>query len=103
MKEFIKGQKVWIYTYEDGLSRAIFDRYFDNNYAYVSYPNHSKTNMKLIEKAQIHASEKLAVDYATAINYKRGWLKIEFEKNPDSKQYQQQKKDSIESFPEMWS
>jgi len=102
MKEFIKGQKVWVYTYDDGFFSAVFDRYSNNNSAYVLYHNKNKTNTKLFEKSQIHQSERLATDYATAINYKRGWLKREFEKYPNSAPYKQQKEDSIESFPEMW-
>ncbi len=102
MKTFTKGQNVWVYEYDLGLVTAKFDRYDKSNTGHIIYYKGEIEFPKLLELSQIHMSERLAKDYSTAINFKRGWLRREFERDPTAKHYQEQKANSIESFPEMW-
>lgn len=94
-------EKVWIYTYEFGLLEAFFLRYDASSTCHIEYRKGKTVFPKLIELINVHKTEDLARDYATAINFKRGWLRREWENNP-SAEYDLQKTQSIESFPEMW-
>lgn len=88
---------VWVYTYDLGILEAVFIRYGVRNLCHVDCGNGNV----LLETVNVHNTEDLATDYATAINYKRGWFKRELQNNP-SRRYDNQIQDSINSFPEMW-
>jgi len=100
MRKFKKGQKVWCYNYEQGL----FEAEIQDVTAHIgegmtiSTPSGSKI-VALIK--EMFESKELASHYATAINFKRGWLKREMENNP-SDIYRQQISDSMDSFPELF-
>jgi len=100
MKQFKTDQKVWHYNYENGLCLVSICDDKINVSGYTTILFNGKKLIVLLK--QLFETEKLARDYSTAINFKRGWLEREFEKHPDNIDYQIQKKDSIESFPELW-
>jgi len=100
MKQFELHQKLWFYSYDYGLASVELYNTTVNRAGYTTILlNNIK---KVVLLSQLFESKKLAMDYATAINFKRGWLQREFEKHPDNLTYKAQKRDSIESFPEMW-
>jgi hypothetical protein len=100
MKKFKKGQKVWCYNYEQGLFEAeIQDGIVCiGDGMTIITPTGSKI-VALIK--EMFETKELASHYATAINFKRGWLRREMENNP-SDSYRQQISASMESFPEMF-
>ena len=51
---------------------------------------------------EVFATKEEVANFATAINYKRGWLKREMENYPDSEHYKRQLSSSMDSFPELY-
>lgn len=100
MKQFKKGQEVWCYNYEQGLFSAEIqeDTVHIGEGMTILIPSGFKM-VALIK--EMFESQEMASHYATAINYNRGWLKREMEKNP-SDIYRQQLLDSMDNFPEMY-
>ena len=99
MSEFHKGQEVWCYNYAQGLFKAEVKDciIYYNSMNLIS----ADGKVLMVNTKEIFKTKELASYFATAINYKRGWLKREMETNP-STNYENQLKGSIEIFPEMY-
>ncbi len=100
MKQFSKGQEVWCYNYEQGLFSAKVQDGIEHYGGGMTLLLETGNKMVALTR-EMFESKKIAEEFATAINYRRGWLKREFENNP-SEQYKIQLQDSMDSFPELY-